>query len=182
MVIEFRFIKAVFEEALDNFFSREREALLGDISERNSCGWLAVYMQQAAEAAGLTNYIADPEYNRKQNGQIKTTVDSQLRVITITPDLVLHSRGESIAEDNLIVVEMKKASRPAEEKTSDRNRLRAMTRRSFDDVWSNDGRTHPEHVCGYRLGAFIELNSVGRTACIDYFRDGQQTNTKSRAF
>lgn len=182
MATEFKVVRAVFEQALDEFFTRESEALCGDVAERNSCGRLAMYMQRAAEAAGLVEYLADPEYNRKQGGQIKTTMDSDLRVITIIPDVVLHSRGARIEDDNLIVVEMKKSDRPAEEKQTDHIRHRAMTRRSFDGMWSNDGTTHPEHVCGYQLGAYIEVDGRARKARIDYFRFGRRTKTVSRRF
>jgi len=107
---EFKVVRAVFKLALDEFFVRESAALCEYVAERNNCGRLAIYMQRAADEAGLVGYIADPEYNRKQGGQIKTTMDSDLQVITITPDVVLHSRGARIEDDNLIVVEMKKAT------------------------------------------------------------------------
>ena len=75
-----------------------------------------------------------------------------MQVIQISADLILHSRGNNVAEDSLIAVEMKKSGRPTKEKHADRNRLRAMTKGSYDGIWSNDRTTHPEHVCGYRLG------------------------------
>jgi hypothetical protein len=46
---------------------------------------------------GLYDYFVDAEYNRKQEGQLKTILNNQQRVINITCDLILHSRGRSIS-------------------------------------------------------------------------------------
>jgi hypothetical protein len=175
-------IHRLVERALEEFFHHEADGLAGDVSERNSCGRLAMHMQREASEEGLVHYFADTEYNRKQGGQVKTILDDEMKVITITADLILHSRGQSIPEDNLIAVEMKKAGRPSKEKQADRDRLRAMTKASYDGVWSNDGSTHPEHVCGYRLGVYIELNSADRTARLEYFVGGRCTGTESKSY
>jgi len=71
---------------------------------------------------------------------------------------------------------MKKSNRSEEEKESDRKRLRALTKTSYDDTWSNDGTTHPEHVCGYHIGKFIEIDVDHRTYKIDTFIDGELIN------
>jgi hypothetical protein len=105
-----------------------------------------------------------------------------MQVIEISADLILHSRGANIAEDNLIALEMKKSSRPPKEKKADRQRLRAMTKSSYDGVWSNDGTTHPEHVCGYRLGVYVEINRKARKLRIEYFVRGERTRVRSKAF
>lgn len=68
---------------------------------------------------------------------------------------------------------MKRSERPEEEKVSDRARLRTLTKSSFDDVWSFDGETHPEHVCGYELGYFIELNLDENSYIAQKFRAGE---------
>ncbi len=57
-----------------------------------------------------------------------------------------------------------------------------MTKPSYDDIWSNDGTTHPEHVCGYRLGVYIELNNKTRTALIDYFMGGERTSSTTKRY
>ena len=175
-------IQRVLERSLAEFFHYESDGLVGDVSERNSCGRLAIYMQRVANEEGLGQYFADTEYNRKQSGQVKTILDDEMKVITITADLILHSRGQNIVEDNMIAIEMKKAGRPSNEKRADRERLRAMTKCSYDGVWSNDGSTHPEHVCGYRLGVYVELNSAVRKARIEYFVGGRHTGTKVKPY
>jgi len=49
----------------------------------------------------------------------------------------------------LIAFERKKTDRPNQQKETDRKRLRALTKESHNGVWSADGETLPEHVCGY---------------------------------
>lgn len=176
MPIRINQVRAVFDEAFDAFLTNEVDEILDGISERNSCGRLALYLQNCADGHNLTGYFADPEYNRKQGGEIKTILDGNMAVIRINCDLILHSRGESIAEDNLVAIEMKKMDRLEREKESDRHRLRALTKSSYDDVWSNDGTTHPEHVCGYKLGVFIVLDRVERMCHLEYYSGGQKTD------
>lgn len=40
-------------------------------------------------------------------------------------------------------------------------------------IWSNDGVTHPERVCGYHLGVFIEIDVRLGLAKVEEFEDGQ---------
>ncbi|MFZ0375249.1 MAG: hypothetical protein WAL39_18285 [Xanthobacteraceae bacterium] len=122
----------------------------------------------------------DAEYNRQQNGQIKTIIDDHAHEISVTCDLILHSLGEIIRTDNLIAIEMKKSERPKVEKDEDRIRLRALIKTSYDGVWSNDGETHPRYVCGYELGLFIELNVRRGRIAVEEFEGGN--SVKRREF
>ena len=182
MPISHQSLVDLFRRSIDQFIAREIDQILVGVNERNHCGRLAIYMQDAARDLGPPQYFADPEYNRKQDGRIKTIIDENLQVVTINCDLILHSRGAVVAGDNLIAIEMKKSERPNAEKESDRIRLRALTKSSFDDVWSADGNTHPERVCGYQLGSFIELNRRARTIAIEYYRSGAKYDEEVRAF
>ena len=92
--------------------------------------------------------------------------------MTINPDLILHSRGEIPGRDNLIAIEMKKAQRPEMEKIQDRTRLRAMTKSNPRELWSADGITQPEHVCGYELGVYIELDVRSAAYRVEEYRAG----------
>jgi hypothetical protein len=165
-------LDAIFEESFDSFLAQESANIVNGVSERNLCGRLALCLEVFKSKYGLKNYYADTEYNRKQNGKVKTVLDDDLQVIVINCDLIFHSRGEIVERDNLIAIEMKKADRPEAEKFKDRARLRAMTKASYDGVWSYDGKTHPEHVCGYELGIYVELDSNRRTFRIEEFRGG----------
>jgi hypothetical protein len=182
MTIPAELLDFVLSVALDDFFRLETASILDRVSERNNCQRLSMYLERQAQDNGLEDYRADTEFNRKQGGRVKTILDEKMEVVVIQSDLILHSRGCNILEDNLIAVEMKKSERPAHEKESDRKRLRAMTKTSFDGVWSNDGTTHPEHVCGYRLGLYIELDATNRIALLERYVTGELVRTDSITF
>ena len=169
-------LEKLFNMALEEFFTREARNIHSGVSERNLCGRLSLPLERVSKEYGLKGYYADTEYNRKQDGLVKTILDDNYQIINITCDLILHSRGENMAKDNLIAIEMKKSERPEEEKTSDRARLRTLTKSSFDGIWSYDGRTHPEHVCGYELGYFIEIYRGNSTYIVQKFQKGELVN------
>jgi hypothetical protein len=175
-------IESVFASSLKQFLEREVQEILEGTNERNNCSRWAMYLEKAAHEQGLTQYVADAEYNRKQDGKIKTILDGQHHVVTINCDLILHTRGANISEDNLIAIEMKKSDRPDEEKQSDRQRLRALTKASYDGAWMNDGTNPPEHVCGYRLGAFVELDRRQRSCTVEFFKGGNVCSTETHSF
>ena len=105
-----------------------------------------------------------------------------MEVVTINCDLILHSRGEKMGNDNLIAIEMKKSTRPEEEKLSDKLRLRALTKSSYDDIWSYDGKAHPEHVCGYQLGIYIEIDIDKRNYLVEGYIGGKKKLETREAF
>ncbi|MFC0513379.1 hypothetical protein ACFFGT_04180 [Mucilaginibacter angelicae] len=161
-----------FSRALPHFFEREIRNILDDVSERNLCGLLQVYLRQEISGTEIAVYHVDTEYNRKQQGQVKTIIDNDYKIITISCDLLVHSRGEEVEHDNLLALEMKKSKRPAKLKQDDKNRLIALTRRPMEDLWGWNG-THPEHVCGYKVGIYMEVNSVMRVCYLERYRLGQ---------
>ena len=181
-IISDKVIQDIFTLSLQYFLDKEAQEIVEGVNERNNCARWAIYLQRVAHEQGLTSYFADAEYNRKQNGEIKTILDGESRVVTINCDLILHSRGMNIAEDNLIAIEIKKFDRPEIEKQKDRDRLRALTQASYDGIWMNDGSTPPEHVCGYRFGAFVELDRRYRRCTVEYFKDGQYKTKTEHSF
>ena len=66
-----------------------------------------------------------------------------------------------------------KTIRLKKEKEDDRARLTALTRDSYDGVWSFDGKTLPEHVCGYDLGIYYEIDLKTRLIYIEYYVKGE---------
>ena len=58
-------------------------------------------------------------------------------------------------------------------KDADRNRLIALTKDSFNNMWSFDGETLPEHVCRYVLGVYYEIDYSSHTIKIEYCRKGK---------
>ncbi len=182
MTIDPAIIRAIFEKTLDCFLENEVEELVEGVNERNNCGRMAIYLQKVACAHGIQRYFADMEYNRKQNGKIKTIIDDNDEIVTINCDLILHSRGKNIPQDNLIAIEVKKQDRRKKEKIKDRHRLRALTKVSYDDVWSNDGITQPAYVCGYGLGVFMVIDRKKRTCNIEYYSNGERFEEAVRHF
>ena len=52
-----------------------------------------------------------------------------------------------------------------------------MTKDSYDGVWSFDGKTLPEHVCGYDLGIYYEIDSKNSLVYIEYYVKGKRVRT-----
>lgn len=162
----------IFESANRLFLERDNYLLHTAVSERTLCGSLMRHLYACLQETEYAAYYVDVEYNRN-GGRLKTIQDEKENIITITSDLIVHSRGENIAQDNLIAIEMKKSSRPQAKKDEDRLRLQCMTKSTFGDVWSYDGTTLPEHVCGYALGVYYEINLRAHRVDIEYYSRGQ---------
>lgn len=175
-------LDTLFKTANATFFVEELENIMNDVNERNLCGRLAIYLNEETREHKLDGYYVDPEYNRKQDGKVKTILDDNYEVVNINCDIILHSRGKIVAQDNLIAVEMKKSNRSEAEKNSDRMRLRALTKESYDDIWSADGFTLPEHVCGYLLGYYMEINIKTRKCLFELYQKGQKVNEWTQDF
>jgi hypothetical protein len=158
-----------FKSAVNTFFIKEGNHIRSGVSERNLCGRLAIYMENLLAEFNMTGYYADMEYNRMRDGKIKTMLDGNEKVVVINCDLIVHSRGQEIP-DNLIAIEMKKSDRPELEKQSDRTRLRALTKQN--DVFPYDGTVFPEHVAGYRLGIYMELDIQRRMCLFEKYKGG----------
>ena len=84
----------------------------------------------------------------------------------------MHSRGQNVLCDNLIALEMKKSTGRQVDKDSDRTRLECLTKSPEQDVWSYGGKASPEHVCGYGLGIYYEVNFTRGTIWVEYYKKG----------
>lgn len=169
----------LFEEANCIFINHNQELFESKVSERTLCGALKESIDYVKNKTDFFEYHTDVEYNRNKNGRLKTIIDHDLEIVKINCDLILHSRGKCIELDNLIAIEMKKSNRPNKEKVSDRNRLIALTKDSYnDEVWSYDGKTLPEHVCRYVLGVYYEINLKEQIIYLEYYKRGKKVNSK----
>ena len=168
---------ALFEQANTQLLQQDRALFGNQVSERTLCGALMLQLNDCiSEDDDLAEYYVDVEYNRNKGGIKtirKTIAGEQDQVIPINCDLIVHSRGECVEQDNLISIEMKKSTRPPSEKAKDRERLVALTKDSFNDVWAFDGKNLPEHVCRYVLGVYYEINYRRKLISIEYYRTGQ---------
>ncbi|SFI79574.1 hypothetical protein [Brevibacillus centrosporus] len=176
----------LFEDANRNFLESDLDLFLSKVSERTLCGALMLHINNLVQSSEFRNYKVDVEYNRNKNGKVKThlkTINGPNDVIVkINCDLIVHSRGNNINQDNLIAIEMKKSDRKQEDKDSDRTRLIALTKDSYDDIWSFDGKTLPEHVCRYALGIYYEVNYKKNCVNIEYYKKGHKFDEKEIKF
>ena len=170
-------LKRLFLSANEIFLSDDIDLFDSKVSERALCGALMIHLNRSmVKDKDLKGYYTDVEYNRNR-GNIKTVQKTirgpEAQIINVMCDLIMHSRGKHIEQDNLIAVEMKKSNAPEEEKQSDKERLKALTKDSFDDVWSFDGTTLPEHVCRYIIGIYYEINFSKRMILLEYYKQGE---------
>ncbi len=175
-MIAYREMVDLFERANAAFLEHDKALFANQVSERTLCGALMLHIHDIiSRDRKFAGYHADVEYNRNK-GTIKTirkTIKGpDFEIIPINCDLIVHGRGEIVEQDNLIAIEMKKATATRADKEKDRERLVALTKDSFDDVWSFDGKALPEHVCRYVLGVYYEINYKRKSILIEYYCKG----------
>lgn len=166
-------LKSLFEVANQAFLHRDLSNILNGVSERTLCGGLMLSLRKAFDESIYKSYHVDIEYNRNRGGDLKTIFNGGPAPISICCDLIVHSRGENIAQDNLIAIEMKRSTHRRAEKEKDKLRLECLTKDDFDGLWSFDGTTLPEHVCRYVLGIYYEINVRRRQIGLIYYVKGQ---------
>ena len=172
-------LKSIFKRANKKLIEKDKDLFLLKVSERTICGALMLHLSEALENSDYSSYYADVEFNRNHGSKLKTLVKTvkgpEYKIIKITCDLIVHSRGENIEQDNLIAIEMKKSYRKMVEKESDCFRLQCLTKDCFDDnILSYDGKILPEHVCRYVIGIYYEINDKDRSILLKYFYKGKE--------
>jgi len=165
--IVFKDLCTLFENANRKLMSKDKDLFGRDSSETCICGALMARLKSELWGTPFKDYNIDIEYNRNLNGLKRIYTDHE---IPIRCDLIVHSRGRFITQDNLISIEMKKEYRNQEEKQQDRNRLIALTSPSYNDTWVFNGTELPEFVCHYILGIYYEIRTNG-IHC-EYYRHG----------
>lgn len=167
-------LRALFEDANRKLIRQDLDLFNRDSCETAICGALMLHLKSGLWGTPFNRYNVDIEYNRNHNDPKRVYVNEE--EATIICDLIVHSRGRYIAQDNLISVEMKKEYRSAEEKQQDKYRLMALTRPSFDDNWIFDGTELPRYVCRYILGVYYEIRD--HTIYLEYYRHGVLMDTQ----
>ena len=96
----------LFENANCAFLLTEHGLFRTRVAERTLCGALMLHIHDIIkEDDSYVGYYTDVEYNRNRGGikTIRKTIRGQHEeIITINCDLILHSRGENMEQDNLI--------------------------------------------------------------------------------
>lgn len=170
-------LENIFERANKRFLRKNSILFDTKVSERTMCGALMLALYEEIKNTKYSEYFVDVEYNRNVGGKLKTIKKTVRRqdeqIITINCDLIIHSRGQNIERDNLIALEMKKSTAKKINKDKDRIRLQCLTRDPEEnEVWSADGRIFPEHVCGYGLGIYYEIDFKQNSISLEYYRNG----------
>lgn len=169
-------LEEIFEEANIAFIRKNATLFEMRVSERTLCGALMIELHEVLKETRYSGYFVDVEYNRNVGGKLKT-LKKTIRgvgeqIVTINCDLIVHSRGQNVYRDNLIALEMKKSTGRQQDKDSDRSRLECLTKSPKQDVWSYGGRVLPEHVCGYGLGIYYEVDFKRNMILIEYYKKG----------
>lgn len=168
----------IFDNSNISFLENDKSLLFLNVSERSWYSRFSIYLDKQIKKENIEGYYVDTEYNRNGNN-LKTIFDNDsLEVINVTCDIILHSRGENIKNDNLLCIEMKKNSASRLDKDNDKKRLKLLTSKSFDNIWSADGKSLPEHVCGYKLGVYYEVNVKDGLIYIEYYANGAIFNNR----
>ncbi|MCL2587004.1 MAG: hypothetical protein FWE31_02060 [Firmicutes bacterium] len=165
-----------FEKANNSLLTKDKSLFGMNVSERTLCGALMLHLaEELKKKEVFSGYYVDVEYNRNRGGKLKTMSKTAFgedeKIITIDCDLIVHSRGENISQDNLMAIEMKKSSRPKIDKEKDKERVRILTKDGYG-AWSFDGETLPEHVCRYILGVYYEVNFSKRKISLEFYKKG----------
>lgn len=170
-------LEEIFERANQRFLEKNPMLFEMKVSERTLCGALMIELHEAIKDTKYKSYFVDVEYNRNIGGSFrhhrKTIRGSDEQIITVHCDLIVHGRGQHAPEDNLVALEMKKSTGRKQEKEKDRARLCCLTQKPEESVWSYEGNAFPEHVCGYELGIYYEINLPKKRIRIEYYRDGR---------
>lgn len=170
-------LKIIFKHANSDLINLDKDLFETKVSERTLCGALMLHLHERLKQTIYSSYYVDVEYNRNRGRKLKTFVKTvqgpNFDIIKINCDLIVHSRGKCIEQDNLIVIEMKKSNRLKKDKNNDKERLKCLTKDSFDDVWSFDGKSLPEHVCRYIIGIYYEINYNKGQIELEYYYKGE---------
>lgn len=171
----------LFEQANGLLLRNDHVLFENQVSERTLCGALMLHIHDIIkEDHSYAGYHADVEYNRrksKRSYDYKTIPSPDDNPIKITCDLILHGRGKQPEQDNLLAIEMKKTTRTNRAKNSDRERLKILTEDFYDNKQLVDTYMSPEHVCGYVLGVYYEINYRRKIILVEYYHNGSMIQT-----
>lgn len=171
----------LFERANRNFLNDHIGLLESRISERAMCAQFQNMLNDLIRKDDhYKGYYVDVEYNRNVGRRIKRIRNDRYEEVNITCDLIVHSRGKNLVQDNLITIEMKKVEQRSLEKEEaiikDKDRLKALTRPTYGKDWRHNGENLPDFVCRFILGVYYEINYINRKIYIQYYRSGEKVD------
>jgi hypothetical protein len=96
-------LKARMQRAINTLYARDSKLFEIKVSEWAIAHRLAVYLEQE-----IPGWNVDCEYNKQgEKGDTKTNAQTGRVTENTRPDIILHHRGQSLPEHNLLLVELK---------------------------------------------------------------------------
>ncbi|WP_214784590.1 hypothetical protein [Exiguobacterium sp. s183] len=171
----------LFERANRNFLNDHIGLLESRISERAMCAQFQNMLNDLIRKDDhYKGYYVDVEYNRNVGRRIKRIRNDRYEEVNITCDLIVHSRGQNLIQDNLFALEMKKVEQRSSEQqikiAEDIDRLKMLTRPSYGEDWKYNGQNLPDFVCRFILGVYYEINYLNHQIYIQYYRGGEMVD------
>ncbi len=145
------------------------------VSEVTLQGDFSQAFKEILKEMKICNYYSDINYN-KNKYFTKCIINEKMKYFDIFCDLIIHSRGENLEQDNLLAIEMKKKEN-RKDRLKDRKRLEIMTSDSyvgeilFDEL--------PPYICRYSLGIFYDLDVKKRQIQLDFYQHGELIKTQT---
>jgi len=141
-------LKNMINNALFELYKNDHNLITNDAHEMACVFRFGIYFEQLKKTSAFNHLSVDCEYNR-YNKEPKKILENFVR-----PDLIHHERGTQ--NNNLLIIEFKKANSPEDNKNDDFRKLKEFT--------SLTGEFK------YLLGAYIEVKNEGSS--IIYFMNG----------
>lgn len=184
--MKFDDVKEKLNKAIKTFIERDEYLLENDVNERSMTHKLAEYLQDEFE-----DYNVDCEYNKNcataENSKRISFIEEESKIIeklkkkdldnyfikeefyevSVYPDIIVHKRGNE--EDNLLIIEVKKANSTIAAEEYDLIKLKKYTNDEFHDSLD------------YKYGVFLTLseNIIDKNDFIWYKR-GKEFNHDSK--
>lgn len=170
----------IFYKANQNFLIKNENSILHGVSERSLCSLLSHEFADIIKKGKFSKYYSDVEYNR--NGtEVKAIINDEFKIINVVCDLIIHSRGE-LQMDNLLALEMKKSlSKPAD-KQKDKERLIALTKKPYNNIYDYNSLVELKYVCDYKLGIYYEINIDKKSLILEIYSEGELCSRLEKSF
>jgi len=145
------------------------------VSEVTLQGNFSQAFKEILKEMKIYNYYSEINYNKNKHFT-KCIINEKMEYFDIFCDLIIHSCGENLEQDNLLAIEMKKKEN-RKDRLKDRKRLEIMTSDSyvgeilFDEL--------PTYICRYSLGIFYDLDVKKRQIELDFYQHGELIKTQT---
>lgn len=145
------------------------------VSEVTLQGNFSQAFKEILKEMKICNYYSEINYNKNKHFT-KCIINEKMEYFDIFCDLIIHSCGENLEQDNLLAIEMKKKEN-RKDRLKDKKRLEIMTSDSyvgeilFDEL--------PLYICRYSLGIFYDLDVKKRQIKLDFYQHGELIKTQT---